>query len=168
MVMADLGRWWPAAPDWSSPGTWMDLAAWAGVVLLVVGHLRAERDPLHRQSDAYRVASAVAAVLVIASAALAGVWPAAALGVLWLRAEALGHRERLPELLDDRPPPGWGSRALRTLRRVWRPVLVVMLRVEIVVLVVLGLVLMGMWMQARGRTFDTNSDRTLCRISNGC
>lgn len=70
---------------------------WVPVAWLVTTHLLVERGRLARDGVALRLAGCAAAAVVITAAALANMWPVAALGLLWLRTEVFAHRHPIHE-----------------------------------------------------------------------
>jgi hypothetical protein len=147
----------------------MDVASWSAVIVLVVLHLLAERGRINRHSAAFRTGAGVAASLVIASAAMAGVWPAAALGLLWLRAEVLGHDDRqVPGLVMPSVAHTMEHRAKVFILRVWRPVMLTLLRMELVVVLIVALVLAGLWMEQQRSSYYSDSNAGLCRLMRRC
>ena len=160
---------WVIGPACRAGSTWWSAAAWVAVAWLVVAHVLAERGRVHRDGPAYRAATIAAAATLIAVCVAAGVLPAAALGLLWLRAELFPHRDA------PFPPGGAPARAAgligrgrAAVARLWRPVLRVAFRIEVVILVVVALVLVGGWVRTQSATFNNNSNATLCRLLRGC
>ena len=151
------------------PATWI-AAAWLAVAWLVVAHVLAERGRVHRDGPAFRAATCAAAATLIAVCVAAGLLPAAALGLLWLRAEVFPHREaphRVTGAAQARAASLIG-RGRGAATRLWRPMLRVAFRIEVVILVVVALVLIGGWARTQSATFDRNSNDSLCRLLHGC
>jgi hypothetical protein len=64
---------------------------WLPVLWLVTVHLLIERGRLPRGGWAFRIAAGTAAASVLAASLATGMWPVAALGLLWLRTEVFRH-----------------------------------------------------------------------------
>ncbi len=75
---------------------------WVPVVWLVTAHLLVERGHGSRDGANLRIAGCAAAVVVVAAAIVANMWPVAALGLLWLRTEVFAHRHPIHEFQAHR------------------------------------------------------------------
>jgi hypothetical protein len=64
---------------------------WLPVLGLVTVHVLIERGRLPRFGWAFRIAACAAAASVLAASLATGMWPVAALGLLWLRTEVFSH-----------------------------------------------------------------------------
>ena len=147
----------------------IDFISWFAVAALAVLHILAERDRIDRHSVAFRTGAGVSASLVIASAILAGVWPAAALGLFWLRSEVMGHDDRHdPGLVNPSITLTLGHRAKVFIRRMWRPFMLGLLRIELVVILIVALVLIGLWMEKERSSYYSDSNTGLCHLIGRC
>lgn len=80
----------------------LETLGWIPVVWLVTTQLFVERGRLPRDGVALRLAACGAALVVVTVAALAGLWPVAALGLLWLRTEVFAHQHPIHEFRAHR------------------------------------------------------------------
>ena len=75
----------------------LETLGWVPVAWLVAVLLLVDRGRLPRDGLALRIAGCAAAAVVVAAAAVANMWPVAALGLLWLRTEVFAHRHPIHE-----------------------------------------------------------------------
>jgi hypothetical protein len=128
---------------------------WGAAAWLLVDQIRLRRG--RPPGAGHRAAEAAAAATVIAFAVLDGLWPVAAIGLLWLRAAVFRHvafHAHLPA--PHLPHPDARQQNL-------------ILRIELVVVVVAIAIMLSGWVAEQLDLFNRRADSTLCRLmEDGC
>jgi hypothetical protein len=161
---------------------------WLPVVWLGTVHVLVERGRLPRGGRAFRISAGVAAACVVLAGVDEGMWPVAALGLLWLRSEVFGHPRlsiaAAPPLPASPSGPIPAARALPDPTPQRRPhhrsalttgfirmvplALAWLFKIEIVVAILVLLLLFGRWSANQRVDFNHKANRTLCILMGGC